>query len=249
MENRQQIVTELSSISPFMAEMELKNPFTIPSGYFNSLTAAIMEEIQMEDMLMPGLVNTNRYQVPSDYFKGLPANILSKIKAADEVRAELEETAPLLNTISRQEVYRVPVGYFDKTNFVSLAVNEKKETTIVRLKTARRWMQYAAAAVVAGVLITGAFLYTDTNHYREYEKYDHLDVPSELNKLSDDELVKYLNNTEHLVVSAPESTISAPEEALRDVKNNLQQLSDEELDQYLKENAEPAEVAVPAKNN
>jgi len=253
MENRQQILAELNGISPFMAEMELKNPFTVPVGYFDVLAAAIIQKIQIEDMVMPGLVNTNAYQVPLGYFEGLPSDILSKIKqataSANEVRAELEEVAPLLNTISRQEVYNVPAGYFDQTNFIPSSLNEKKEAKIVRLKTARRWMQYAAVAVVAGVLVTGAFLYTDTNSYLEYEKYDHLDVPSELNKVSEDELVKYLDNPEHFVISSPESTISAGEAVLSDVKNNLQQLSDEELDQYLKENAEPAEVAVPVKNN
>jgi len=253
MENRQQILAELSGISPFMAEMELKNPFTIPAGYFDILAAAIMEKIQMGDVLMPSLVNTNAYQVPLGYFEGLPGDIISKIKqataSANEVRAELEEIAPLLNTVSRQEVYSVPVGYFGQTNFISSALPEKKTATIVHMKKARRWMQYAAAALVAGVLVTGAFLYTDTNSYVGYEKYDHLDVPSELNKVSEDELVTYLNNPEHFVVTAPESTITANEDALSDVKNNLQQLSDEELDQYLKENTEPAEVTAPAKNS
>ena len=251
MENRHQISAEINGISPFMATMEFINPFTIPAGYFETLPPVILEKIQMKDRLLPRLENTNAYQVPLGYFEELPGNILSGIKqaaaAANEVRAELEEIVPLLNTISKQEVYSVPAGYFNQTNFVSSVLNKKKEAKIVRLKMARRWMQFAAAAVVTGVLVTGAFLYTDNNSYTGYEKYDHLDLPAALNKVSENDLVTYLNNPDHFVSTAPELTVSTGEEGMNNMKNNLHLLSDEELDQYLKENAENTELTVPAK--
>ena len=253
MEDRQQILADLSGISPFMAEMELINPFTVPAGYFDVLATAIIKRIHAEDELMPGLANTNAYQVPSGYFDGLANYILSKVKqpnvTSNEVSTELEKIAPLLNTISKEEIYRVPAGYFEQPQFISSVISQKKQAGVVRLKTARRWMQYAAAAVVAGILVTGAFLFTDNNSYLEYEKFNHLDVSSGLNKVSEDELVKYLNSPEHYVATTPESTISAGEETLSDVKTNIQLLSDEELDQYLKENTEPAETASPVKHN
>lgn len=252
MENRHQISAELNGISPFMAEMELINPFAIPAGYFETLPRAIIEKILREEVLIPGFANNNAYQVTMGYFEGLPGNILSKIKqiaaTKNEVRAELEGIAPLLNTVIKKEVFSVPAGYFDQANFVSSAVNEKKEAKIVHLKITRRWMQYAAVAMVAGVLVTNAFLFTDTNSYLEYAKYDRLDLPSELNKVSEDELVKYLNYPEHFVIATPGSTISESEEALSDVKNNLHLLSDEELDKYLKESAETSYAPVSEKN-
>lgn len=253
MEERQQILAELSSISPFMERIELINPFTVPAGYFDVLANAIIKRIHAADDLMPALVNTNAYQVPSGYFDGLANDILSKVKqpntTSNEIKAELEEIAPLLNMISKEEIYNVPIGYFEQGQCISSVVRQKKEAGVVRLKTARRWMQYAAAAVVAGILVTGAFLFTDNNSYLEYEKFNHLDVSSGLNKVSEDELVKYLNSPEHYVATTPESTISAGEETLSDVKTNIQLLSDEELDQYLKENTELAETAAPVKNN
>jgi len=145
----------------------------------------------------------------------------------------------LLNTVSRAEVYTVPVGYFAGMDLSFSAKNVKKEGKVITLRIARKWMQYAAAAVMAGVLVTGAFLYTDT-------KNDLPDVSFELNKVSDIELVQYLDNPEHFV-AAPAATSLASEAELVEVKNNIQKVSDEELNQYLRENAESFDVVASEK--
>jgi len=177
-------------------------------------------------------------------------NILSKIKAnLSEGRAELDEVAPLLNTISCREVFTVPTGYFEQTALVTAAVNAKKEAKVISMRKANRWMQYMAVAMMAALLVTGAFLFTDNNTYLDNEKkYEHLDISSELNKVSEDELVTYVNNPEH-VAAAPATTQLASESDLVDVKNHIQQVSDEELNQYLKENTEPFDTVVSEKDN
>lgn len=250
MENRQQILAELEAISPFMADLAPVNPYKVPAGYFIALPAAVMEKIALELAIEGGSVNL--YQVPDGYFEGLAGDILSKIQTTqipvNEVSEELAEIAPFLNTISKQQVYTAPAGYFSKTDFVAAVGNEKKETKIVTLKFARKWMQYAAAAVMAGILVTGAFLFTDINK-TVYEKYDQVDVPAELNKVSEAELVTYLDNPEHSVVINAGPSIPSGRQALTEIKNTIQLVSDEELDQYLKANSDPADIIPPVKSN
>lgn len=240
MENRQEISAELKEISPFLAKMAPVNPYALPAGYFAELPSAIKEKIRIEVGLQGG--SGQAYQAPEGYFEGLAGNILAKIQQqpvlASEVRTELEAVAPFLNTLDKQHLYAVPPGYFEQADFATTARNKQKEGGIFNLKMARRWMQYAAAALVAGVLVTGAFLFSDKNDYAEYEKYNRLDIPAELNKVSEEDLGKYLDNHEHFV-TAPEITVP-PTQELADENEPIQTLSDEELDQYLKENAEPA---------
>ena len=248
--NRQEILQELRDISPLIAEIPTVNLFIVPDGYFNSLPDMILEKIRIEAVLKAASADT--YQVPTGYFEGLPAAVLSKIKMdsgrANEISDELDAIAPLLNTISRKEIYRVPAGYFAETGFAAGSIHTKKEAKVIGLRTARRWMQYAAAALVAGVLVTGAFMFTDNRSYLENETNQRLDVSSELNKVSANDLVKYLNNPEH-ATAAPAATQLASEDELADVKNNIQQLTDEELSQYLKDNAEPFEAVASEKDN
>jgi len=243
MEHRQEILQELRDISPLIADSQQVNPFTVPQGYFDGLAGSILEKMRIDTLLSNASANT--YGIPAGYFERLAGNILSKIQSgSNEIRTELEEVAPLLNTISKQEIYSVPAGYFAQTNFAKVARYGK----VITLRVARKWTQYAAAAVMAGVLVTGAFIFTDNRTNLDNEQYQRMDVTSELNKVSDDELVKYVNNPEH-AIAAPATTQLASEEELVDVKNNIQQVSDDELKQYLKENAEPFDSVITEKDN
>jgi hypothetical protein len=233
MENRNDILTELQLISPLVAGLEPVNPFTVPAGYFDALPGNILAKIR-------GVATASAeiYQVPAGYFEDLAENILLKIKAAShETRDELNEVAPLLNTISRGEVFSIPAGYFEQANLAETVRNAKRDVKVVRMRKANRWMQYMAAAMMAGILVTGAFLFTDTNPDLSNEKNERLDISSELNKVSEADLVTYVNNPEH-AAAAPATTQLASEDELAEVKHHIKQVSDDELNQYMKENGE-----------
>jgi len=186
------------------------------------------------------------YEVPDGYFDQLPGNILSRITTNNEIRAELDEVAPFLSTIGKEQTYRFHEEYFAKADFARHARSRQPQVTIVSMRIARKWMQYAAAAVMAGILITGAFLFTDSPANIEDAAYQPLDLSSELDKVSETELVKYLDNPEH-ASAAPATTQLASEEELKDVTTHLQQVSDEELKQYVTENAEVDESVILVK--
>lgn len=239
MENRKTIIAELQAVAPLVAVTSPVKLYAVPEGYFASFPAVMAEKIRVEEILARAAVPV--YEVPDGYFTALPGEVLSRIQTHHSVREELDEVAPLLNTIDKETPYQVPATYFAQADFARLARYQQSQAKVVSFRLARRWMQYAAAALVTGVLVTGAFLYTDNPANIEESAYKTLDLSSELNKVSETELVNYLNNSEHAAVANTVTTM-ASEEIPVDVKNNLQQLSDEELKQYLTDNAENYEV-------
>lgn len=250
MERKQDILLEMLEISPFLAEIPILSPFQEPEGYFVTLSEEVLDKIRIEYLLGDRI--PNNYQTPDDYFENFALKVVSKINAVSfldhEVHTELSVIAPLLNNINKQEIYTVPTGYFEQSNFTAVAQNIKKEAKIFTLLVARRWLQYAAAAIVGGILIMGAFLYTDNKNYLDFESQEKLSISTELKKISEGELELFINNPEQTVSNAV-SNPSTSEAGLIEIKNNIKQVTDAELTQYLKENAEPFEMVASEKRN
>ena len=105
MENRINIISELQSISPTVAEISPVNPYQIPEGYFESFDKQILalaKEPQLSAVFLTPAINP--YKVPSDYFDLLPEQILALVKNDDP-------TAVLKNKPANP--YKVPEGYFE----------------------------------------------------------------------------------------------------------------------------------------
>ncbi len=233
METREAILNELKAIAPVTGAAQKREVYTVPDSYFDRLPALLLDRISTgfpENALKPSPLS-----VPAAYFSELPASILSQIKTAD-VYQELEATAPLLNTVSKQQVYTVPGDYF-KNFGIRMTAELPKSAKIFSLSHTGKWISYAAAAIMAGVLMTGAFLYTD--------RPASFDLAKEVNKLSDEELVSYINS-EHSVVFSPDSINLDPD---LDVEGNLKLISDEELQQYLRDNQEAAQTVAHPKGS
>lgn len=240
--NRHIILAELMEISPFLAEKDPGTAYSVPTGYFDGLPVSIVEKVRDTTALAKGMATS--YQLPTGYFEGLSGDILSRIDASGlnskDIAEELALMAPLLGDLRNKETFAVPTGYFENLR-VNRPVSEK--TKVVSFRRANRWMQFATAAMVAGILVTGAFIFTDKNDYLGFEKYEQIDMPTALNNVSDEELVSYLENPEHIVSGVVhESGNLSGDDVYGDVRSNIQQLSDEEMDNYLDENPEPSYI-------
>lgn len=212
MKQKDNIWKELSEVSPFLAAIDKANPNTIPEGYFAQFPAQILSLLkQYEDQ------NT-------------------------DIRAELAQIAPLLNTIGRYPVQSVPVGYFAQVNFAKPVLKQtKKSPKLVSIPIVNRWMQLSAAAVIAGIFITGAFMFTNKReNYTKYEGFAQMDISSELQKISEAELEKYLFEPEHIGTTQLIPSLVTVEDIF-DVNSNIQFISDEALTQYITANSEPDE--------
>jgi hypothetical protein len=179
--------------------------------------------------LLEGISKTMPQTVPLGYFDSFADKMLILAKNSSiSVEAELDSIAPLLNTIAKRPVQSLPEGYFK-----DFQIAQKQETAIVRMPRLRKWMSYAAAAMIAGILITAGFIFNNNNSKSfDYAYYSKIDVPAALDQVTDDELQNYLNTT--ALLSGTEQ-LTIPEEVENIDQGNFQQISDDELNEYLKE--------------
>ncbi|NCI47581.1 hypothetical protein [Sediminibacterium soli] len=234
MEKNAEIAAELQEASPVLAKEQPGHPYLVPAGYFEQLAEKLAQGIPSGPVL-PAITREG-FGVPEGYFEGFAGSVLARIRAgnaASEPLAELAEIAPLLHAIPRQEVYTVPAGYFETLSFSAPAPQTGK---LVGLRKTRKWMQYAAAAIIASVLVTSAFLFTES----PYRKYGRMNVPEELQKMSENDLATYLYNPEKISVVSSKETIG-------ELRENIHGMSDEELTRYLSDNPD-AETIVPVSN-
>jgi len=222
------ILNELKVLSPVLADISPENLYTLPRSYFDNLSNEMLNFITTEYLVFGK--KENKLNVPSGYFEGFAETVLQKIKSQlkTEIYLELQDVAPLLNTINKENIYSVPANYFQ-----NLAVNiikaQAPKAKVVTFKVARKWLNYAAAAMLAGVLVSGAFLFTDNK--------SSFDLSKEVNKVSDEDLQNYINNNSHTLVYGTENELNNNSK-LPELEENLQSISDDELQQYLNENEE-----------
>lgn len=194
-------------------------------------TDTILTEMQSIAPSIAAIGTAMPYSVDAQYFESLPEILLEQTQFAD-------------NHIISNLPYQVPPNYFDQLSTQLLnriaaettveAPIQKTTAKIVRFNQVKRWMSYAAAAILAGILITNAFLFTDKPNYSEYEKYRTLDIPSTLDLVSDADLNNYIQNNSH--TNGVEEMVVSESQALPNLSENIELLSNENLDAYLQEN-------------
>lgn len=183
--------------------------------------------------LAPSIVaiGTNMpFSVEIGYFNHLSDTLLEKALFAESFGAPT-------NT------YQLPANYFDNLTSQLLAKTSNaipvdseiiKEAKVVSFKQAKKWLNIAAAACIAVLLVSNAFLFTDRNRLKEYEKYRSMDIPSTLDLVSDTELRNYIENNDHSIVA--EEMVMPDLQALPSVNEHIEWLSNDKINEYLQEN-------------
>lgn len=165
MENRTDILNELSELSPVIAGIEKINVFTVPAGYFENLSSGILAGIATEknlsDFSFSGFTTND---VPQGYFDTLPDTILGKIKAqnAENVSDELRALSPILYSIQGENVFEVPTGYFNGLADTIVSRVKPVQAKVVPMQSqSTSFMKYAVAAVFTGMMALGVFQFTN----------------------------------------------------------------------------------------
>lgn len=221
-------------------------PYQVPDGYFDGLAAIILNRIRTEGLsasqelhtlspLLGGLSKKSPYQVPDSYFGELMDNAVAGIKAIDFVKGELQDASSVLAQLRDKKVYTVPEGYFENlAGNVLDKIHNRQPAKLVSMNTSRRFMRYAAAAVVAGVMAVAGWFYfanNSTGTARE-QSLAAVEQLSDDSKISDEELDKYLESETFPVVTA--ATLPGNEEMnASDIKEMLSDVTEDELQQYL----------------
>jgi hypothetical protein len=195
MENRNDILNELQAISPLLAGMQKVNVFTVPAGYFERLADGMLLLVNEEKNTLLSSIHKQSSSVPAAYFDTLADTILNKIKAQ-----EAAETYPVLSSISKQNVYTVPQGYFETLSGAVTAKTNTPQVKVVTMHKRTAWMKYAAAAVFTGIIALSVYKFTATNvkikmdaattegmAIAKENKFD-----EEFSKVTDEDIIKYL---------------------------------------------------------
>ena len=208
-------------------------PYRVDDAYFECFSQTMIEIVSsLESNKQPN------YKIPNNYFEGLADSILSRIKEEDNVNEFIETSK--LHSLSKENMYSLPQGYFENFN---ITLNEsttiKSEITqggkVISMNNYKKWMNIAVAASILGVIIASAILFsTKSNNSDRYLSYKSVDVTGSVKKLSDDELVKYLNTD--VEAGSVDMTI-IDDGAEPDVDQRIKAVSDFDLDQYLQESA------------
>ncbi|MEO6405327.1 MAG: hypothetical protein ABIY51_00610 [Ferruginibacter sp.] len=144
-------MNELEGISPLLAEMERINVFTIPNGYFNTLSSNVLDSLEFSgDPINISKVNSP-FSVPEGYFENFSYNILSAIKnSTTEAEKEIKELSPVLAGLRQKPTFSLPKNYFEELSFKIVA---KLPATARVIKMGRpAFLRYAVAAVVTGLM-------------------------------------------------------------------------------------------------
>ncbi len=235
MENRIDILNELKELSPVLAGMEKLNVFTVPDGYFASLSGDILASLKGEDnSLINSFAGQSSFEVPQGYFDGLADSILNKIRSqnAENASGELRALSPMLYSIQGENVFEVPQRYFDSLTDTILARVKPEQTKVVTMRMrSSSFVKYAVAAAFTGVMALGVFKFTNTGkdntdsvialgiQIANENKFD-----EELAKITDADIVKYLEatgsdvNAAVIANSVDENELPSQEEYLMDEK-------------------------------
>lgn len=186
--NRQtDIANELMQIAPGI-NWPADVPFEVPAGYFEHLPAAILLQVQLEELRT---APEQTLSVPNGYFEDLPLAILQRIKVeeatqqtAHPVQSELAALSPFLSAIPKAVPFTVPNGYFENLQVnITLPVNPLK---VVHRKRAAAWIKWTVAACLTTFVGSTAILFiaNNNNHHNNIEK--------QLEDLNDQDIVNYL---------------------------------------------------------
>jgi hypothetical protein len=244
---------ELGYLSPMLGNMSKEVPHFVPQGYFEGLAANALQSITQSNIhqtskeelaslspLLSGLKNDMPFAVPQGYFEGLAANALQSVTESNIYQTSKEELAslsPLLSGLKKDMPFSVPQGYFDSLS-ENISKQEIKPVVKVISLTSRKWFRYAAAAVVAGVIVMAGFLYIggDTKEPggKALAKFTR-DV-KKMNDVQKDDLIDFIDAG----MSGTETVQVDNDKRSDEVKNLLQGISEEELNDF-KEQSEDLE--------
>lgn len=239
MKNKNIIFHELKGISPLIAQISKANLYSVPSSYFNNLSADLAERLKLSKEGFNDLSTIMPYTVPTGYFENFSERLSVEIYSEKQSAEVFEETAliaPLLNTISKNPVYNIPDGFFAEPEIPNKEV-KKHTAKVVSVNRAKVFRFSAAAAAV--ILFFTAGLYTIT------KKSDTaLSAPdtakNKVKNLSKEEIVHFLKSN-----ISSQNVTSASNPKLKNeaaIKSSLKEVSDKEIQQFLTETGESDEI-------
>ena len=205
--------------------------YQVPGGYFDSLPQTILQKIRESDRAGADSAGAELVGAPG-------------MVSGEDAFAELSSLSPLLSGISKKPPFEVPENYFAElsgklisgTRSSEVGTREAQVPAPVQAKVvtgmfSRRVLQYAAAAVISGLVITAGFFLMNRQS-QDQQLVSEKGLEEKTEQTSDADILNYLAD-QPLSVSDLQSINSEAEINVDAIPDMLADVSDEELQQYV----------------
>ena len=246
MSSQKHIQDELRSLGSDLPTSN-NHPFSVPEGYFDGLSAAILAKVKGMDNaiqaelaelspLLAGIPKQTPYSVPTSYFdESLVGASLVLSQDESEVLAEVGKSMP----------YEVPVGYFDSFPNQLLEKVSPPKAKVVPLFS-RGWMKVATAAVIGGALLFGGYqLLSGSNEQistpgtarvqdtttQQIASNNTLPIDKEIKQVSTKDLEDFIETVEINASRVPKKSTKDPD--TKEVEELLKDVSVKEMESFL----------------
>lgn len=234
MNSRNNIKDELKELNSQLPLEKGPEVYSVPQGYFDRFADLMLQKIRTEQAisaseelaslspLLAGLSKKMPFAVPEGYFSRNMEDVPGLVH---------EEVLPDFLQNGKQMPYSVPSGYFESFPDVILKKVNPKLAKVISIDSARKWMRYAAAAVVIGVLALGSILYFDNNQSVDPASQPQEWVAKQLKNIPDKEIDEFINATTVSTTAIAKTETSGKAEVIKLLKD----IPDTELDKFLDE--------------
>lgn len=215
------ILQELKEVSPYLSNRDIGLPFTVPSPYFQEFPEIMVELARKKDQ---------SYSVPEGYFDHFAEKMLQQVRNL-EIHDELNEVAPLLNSIAKEMPHHLPEHYFER----EISIPEKQATPKVVPMFRKNLQRWAIAASVIVMLGFGWFLLDRSKQTTgAYSTVTTEEITNLLGEMDENNLGNMVE--EYNIETAFSELLML---ANQDVENSLQKISTDDLKNYIESHKVP----------
>ncbi len=161
MRSNNDILKELKIISPLIAGFSNNNVFSVPMGYFETLSDQLLACSIKE---LPVNVVSETFRVPERYFDNFSNMILKKIQTEEKKSEDLNLLPVLLYNIRHINVFKIPPGYL--TDLPERVIGKLTATPVkvIHLPSFRQIYKYVvAAAIFIAVVSLSVYKFVDNS--------------------------------------------------------------------------------------
>ncbi len=226
----QEELKDLNSQLPLEKGAEL---YSVPHGYFENFAASVLQKLKNENTFSPGEELENL----SPLLAGMPKNMPFSLpkgyfnEATEGLVDWVKEEEPKVFGGSKELPYQVPSGYFETLPAAILKTVNPQEAKVIPITSSRKWMRYAVAVMVAGVIALSSVLYFGKDKSADTDSDWYSWVEKNLKTIPDKELEEFINTNYTLTPSIAKTETAQKAE----VRKLLKDIPNTELDKFLEE--------------